>query len=206
MPAVVFDSDDLDAAYAELDLRYAAGEAAPYAGVWETSQRFLRAVAARDWEQLASAFSEDFVSQDHRLLGWGTSSRDELVVQLRAMVELAPDVRLRGDHALAINRRGTLEVVRRVGSRDGGAFENDVVSVTLPGPDGRIRRLHTYDLDQLDAARACFDALTAEPPARASRTRRRALRTASSMRGKRAIGSAWRSSSRQDSAAATGGR
>src|SRR5262249_35775064 len=44
---VAFDPDDLDAAYAELDERYAAGEAAPYGYYWEL--RAVRAVAARDW-------------------------------------------------------------------------------------------------------------------------------------------------------------
>src|SRR5262249_977343 len=70
--AVAFDPDDLDAAYAELDTRYAAGEAAPYARTWASLQGVGRAVAARDWEQWASLFAPDYVVEDHRLLGWGT--------------------------------------------------------------------------------------------------------------------------------------
>jgi len=162
---VLFDPGDLDAAYAELDERYAAGEAAPHAGTWEMLQRFMRTVASRDWERVASVYTEDFVFEDHRLLGWGTRSWDETLKQLLAMVELAPDARLRSDHALAINRRGILNVARWMGSRDGGVFEIPLVGVILCAPDGRFRRIHSYALDQLDAARACFDALTSEPPA-----------------------------------------
>ena len=41
---VLLDPDDLDGAYAELDRRYAAGEAATYARTWETVQRFARSL------------------------------------------------------------------------------------------------------------------------------------------------------------------
>jgi ketosteroid isomerase-like protein len=162
---VTFDLCDLDAAYTELDERYAAGEAAPHAGTWEILQRFMRTVASRDWEQMASIYTDDFVYEDHRLLGWGTRSRDEALAQFPAMTELASDARLRSDHTLAINRRGILNVARWMGSRDGGVFEIPMVGVILFAPDGRFRRTHSYDLDQLDAARACFDTLTSEPPA-----------------------------------------
>jgi hypothetical protein len=160
---VTFDLSDLDAAYAELDERYAAGEAAPYARMWEAAQRIVRLVAARDWDQSTAVFADDFIEEDHRLLGWGTRSGDEFLAQLRVMVELAPDVTLRLDHYLAINHRGVLRIARWVGSRDGGPFEIPIVSVILPGPDGRIRRLHAYDLDQLDAARARFAELRPDP-------------------------------------------
>src|SRR5262249_31644402 len=42
-----FDPDDLDAAYAELDRRYAAGEAAPYARTGASLRQFVRAASAR---------------------------------------------------------------------------------------------------------------------------------------------------------------
>ena len=67
---VVFDPDDLDAAYAELDERYAAGEAAPYARrLGERLSASGEPLAARDWEQLAAMFAPDFVLEDHRPLG-----------------------------------------------------------------------------------------------------------------------------------------
>jgi class 3 adenylate cyclase/ketosteroid isomerase-like protein len=162
---VMFDPDDPDAAYAELDERFAAGEAAPHANVWGVGQRLARVVSARDWEQWPSLFTEDFVLQDHRLLGWGTRSSGEFLAQTRAMAELAPDFELSSDHCLAIDRRGTLVVGGWAGTRDGGPFEIRMLSVASAGPDGRIRRIDTFELDQLDAARACFEELTRGPAA-----------------------------------------
>ncbi len=159
---VMFDPDDLDGAYAELDRRYAAGEAAPYARAWETYQRFVRAVAARDWEELASVFDPDLVFDDHRLIGWGTlHSSNEYLTRIRALVDLAPDVMVRLDHVLALDDRGTLGVGLWVGRREGGPFEIPFVAVTVLAPDGRGQRMHVYDLHQLDAARACFEAIRA---------------------------------------------
>jgi hypothetical protein len=128
---VMFDPDDLDAAYAEIDRRYTAGEAAPHARPWEWLQGFERSVAARDWEQWASAFAPDYVVEDHRRLGWGTlHSRDEYMAYVRALVDLAPDVTTRLDHVLALDDRGTLVILRWVGSREGGPFEMPLVAVS----------------------------------------------------------------------------
>jgi hypothetical protein len=160
---VTFDPDDLGAAYVELDARYAAGEAAPYAATLETMQRLQGSMAMRDFDELASVYAADLVVEDHRRLGWGTlRSRDEELALFRALVELAPDVALRIDHVLATGARGGLAVARVMGTREGGAFEIPFVSVIVCDPDGRIRQVNLYDLDQLDAARARYDELTSE--------------------------------------------
>src|SRR5207247_2160307 len=157
---VHLDPDDLDGAYAELDRRYAAGEAAPHARTWETLQRIGRAVAARDWEELASLINPELVFEDHRLIGWGTLySRDEYLATERALVDLAPDVTVHFDHVLALDDCGMLAVGQWAGNREGGPFEIPFVAVVVLGPDGRIQRAHAYDLDQLDAARARFEAI-----------------------------------------------
>jgi hypothetical protein len=154
---ILFDPDDLDAAYDELDARFAAGEAARHLAMWENAQRMPRAAAMRDWEALASLFAPDFVIEDHRLLGWGTlRSGDEYVARVRTLVDMRPDVGLRIDHVLAFDDRTVLLVATWAGSESSGMFEIPVVVVSrvAPGPDGRIQRWHFYDLDQLDAARA----------------------------------------------------
>jgi hypothetical protein len=160
---VMFDPDDLDGAYAELDERYAAGEAAPYARTFQTMRRFLRGLAARDWEQVACMIDPDIVMEDHRLLGSSTfGSRDELLTSLRMLVDLAPDVTERLDHVLALDDRRHLVVGRWVGSREGGPFEIPFVGVIGLAPDGRVLRTYIYDLEQLDAARARFAELCVE--------------------------------------------
>ena len=158
--AVAFDSDSIDAAYVELDARYAAGEAAPYAKVWAEMQQRRSARATRDWEQVARLLPADLITEDHRALRWGTlRSRDEYLARVRALEELAPDVELRLEHVLELDERGSLCVARTVGSRDGGAFEIPVINVSVLGPNGLVRLQHFYDLEQLDEARACWESL-----------------------------------------------
>ena len=108
---IVFDPDDLDAAYAELDERYQAGEAAPYAAYWEVYLRNHRAIAARDWGKLAALYTPDCVMEDHRPLGLPTlGSRDECVASVRAFADLRPDARARVEHVLALDDRRMLAV------------------------------------------------------------------------------------------------
>jgi ketosteroid isomerase-like protein len=160
---VTFDPDDLEAAYAELDERYAAGEAAPHAATWRTELRFWRALAALDWERLAGTFATDFVVEDHRPVGLFTSlSRDEYVASVRALLELRPDATLRLAHVLALADDRLLAVGRWTGGEPEGAFEIPVVNAVQYGANG-ARRYHFYDLDQLDEARACYDALQSDP-------------------------------------------
>jgi class 3 adenylate cyclase/ketosteroid isomerase-like protein len=157
--AVAFAPEDLDAAHAELDNRFRAGEAAPHVSMWDATVRFSRALSARDWQAASAALSEDFVFEDHRRFGFGNPSRDEFIIQIRAMVDLSPDVAQRVDHTLAVHDRGLLAIGGWVGTRDGGAFEIPSATVMEVGPDRRIRRIQAWDVDQLAAARARFAAL-----------------------------------------------
>jgi hypothetical protein len=90
---VGFDPEDLDAATAELDARYAAGEAAAHPRVLAATQAFRTAFAKRDWEAVAAQYAPDVVVHDHRLLGWEPiHGAPAYVESLRTLVELAPDV------------------------------------------------------------------------------------------------------------------
>jgi hypothetical protein len=117
-----FDPHQLDAAYEELDARYAAGEGARGAGPIEAFRRFRRAVAARDWEALAAVMAPDCVWEDHCPVGVLTfASGEEYVASVRALVELAPDVVSRTHHILAVDARcflGVLSTVPRWLPRD----------------------------------------------------------------------------------------
>ena len=72
---VRFDADDLDAAYAELDARFEAGEGARYGAATAANRAMREAYTRRDWEALTAAFALTFSADDHRLLGWGTTHR-----------------------------------------------------------------------------------------------------------------------------------
>ena len=103
-----------------------------------------------------------FGLHDHRLLGWGTTLGDAwtLVRAQQALVELAPDCDYRLDH-LRISGRVHLTQITLVGTREGGAFESPFVSVGAHDAAGRLLRWDLYDVDQLDQARARFEAIGA---------------------------------------------
>jgi hypothetical protein len=157
---VSFDPDDLDAAYAELDRRYAAGEGAAIAvtAFAERMQRLSemhRAGGVPDWEPFAALFAPDFVVHDHSPLGWGTLDKPAYVESVKALYALAPDTRVRTDH-LWVSARATLGIHVVLGTREGGAFEQQRVTVSEVDAQGRERRRDIYTLDQLDEARARF--------------------------------------------------
>ncbi|HJQ85156.1 MAG TPA: nuclear transport factor 2 family protein [Candidatus Binatia bacterium] len=179
-----FEADDLDAARVELEQRYAAGEVAAHGPIAATMRAFLHAFEARDWQALGSLFADDLVVHDHRPIGWETLDGSPAYVRaLRTLLDLAPDARLRLDHVDA-SAHALLWIAAWVGVRDGGAFETPWISVSEHDHSGRVRRFDQYDPDQLDEARARFEAIDADairrspvgiPPNAASRVRDRVL-------------------------------
>ncbi len=154
-----FEADDLDAAYAELDARYAEGEAAGQRSFGASG----RAVASRDWEALAAELAPELVATDHRRLGWETMHGPAAyIASLRALVELAPDSRLRIAHDRS-SERARLTVATWLGTREGGDFELPRVVVAELDRAGRISRYDFYDPEQIDDARARFAELRPDP-------------------------------------------
>ena len=147
---VIFDTDDPDAAYAELDARYAAGELA--ADHLKPVPRLGAAIAARDWEAAAARLAPDLVVTDHRPLGWETMhGPSAYVASLRSLFELAPDARLRVDHVRSAGR-ATLLTGAWLGTREGGAIEAPRVAVNEWNTSGLVVRMDFYELDQLEEA------------------------------------------------------
>src|SRR5207247_1835985 len=119
------------------------------------------AVAARDRDNLAAVFTPDLVVHDHRPLGWPTLQGPALLIDTwKALIELAPDVRLRIDHLVA-SAGGSLAVVTLVGTREGGTFEDLRVILHAFDGNGKILRHDIYTVEQLDEARARFEAIGA---------------------------------------------
>ncbi|MCV7261286.1 BTAD domain-containing putative transcriptional regulator [Mycobacterium shimoidei] len=157
---VVFDLEDIDAAFEELDSRYLAGEAAAYARTWSAMTRIQ---AAYNRHQITSTTMEDCVSIDHRQ-GRGFESGD-LIPFLRATWNVAPDV------------KGHIETVHRLSSL--GVVVTEVMTGTsLEGFDAEWReiglfafegdlvcRFELFDETDLDAALARFDELDHRQPA-----------------------------------------
>ena len=162
---VLLDLDDRDAAYAELDARYAAGEATAHPHGPRFVADYARCFAARDWSGFARVLAPDLVAESHRLTGWGTVHGPEaLVATMRTQIELAPDTRMRMDHVRAC-AGGALFTYAWQGTREGGEFENLYVVVAEIDASGRPRRIDVWEHEQLDQAVARFAALRGEAPA-----------------------------------------
>src|SRR5580765_1520670 len=142
---VRWDLDDLAAAYADIDGRWAAGEANahPLASRWIAD--YLRCFAARDWSAMSALLAPEVIGENHRLVGWGTRTGPAGIVStLQAQIELAPDTRERVDHVRTCERGALFEYAWH-GTREGGAFENLwIVLIELDG-DGRARRADVWE-------------------------------------------------------------
>ena len=154
--AVIFDSDDIDAAFEELDARYLAGEAADHAHTWSV---IARTNAAFNRHELPAA---DWVIIDHRPLAPVDAS--DLPAAIRAIWDLTPDLSTRIEAVHRLSSFGAVVTNTAYGtSPEGFAAEWRVVDlVTVEGD--RISRDEFFDEADLDAALARFDELHPQAP------------------------------------------
>jgi ketosteroid isomerase-like protein len=156
---IVFDPDDIDTAIDELDARYLAGEAAPYARTWAAMTQVQAAYNRHE----VPATTADCVNIDHRR-GRAFAPGD-VRPYISATYDLAPNV---NGHLEAVHRLGNpgvvvTEIVTGT-SQDGFAFEwREVALFTFE--DGMVCRFELFDETDLDAALARFDEL-ARPASR----------------------------------------
>ena len=99
---VTFDPDDIDAAFAELDARYLAGEAAAHAHTWSVIAADLRRVQPAR----TPATTPDWVNIDHRRLA--PIAPGDLTASIRATWDLTPDFSI---HIEAVHRLSDLGAV-----------------------------------------------------------------------------------------------
>ncbi|WNG95526.1 BTAD domain-containing putative transcriptional regulator [Mycobacterium sp. ITM-2016-00318] len=154
---VIFDLDDLDAAFAELDARYLAGEAAEYKGTWCA---VTEAYAAFNRHELF-ATTPDWVNVDHRRgIGFAPG---EMVSYLRASWDVTPDIIIRIEAVHRLSDLGAVVTHATQGtSQEGFDAEWRVISL-LTAKGGLIDRCERFDENDLDAALARFDELEANP-------------------------------------------
>ena len=154
--AVIFDSDDIDAAFEELDARYLAGEAAAHAHTWSV---IARTIAAFNRHELPAA---DWVIIDHRPLAPVDAS--DLPAAIRAIWDLTPDLSTRIEAVHRLSSFGAVVTNTAYGtSPEGFAAEWRVVDlVTVEGD--RISRDEFFDEADLDAALARFEELHPQAP------------------------------------------
>ena len=156
---VVFDVDDFDAAVAELDARYVAGEAAAHSETWSA---IAGVYAALNRGEMPAA-TPDLVDIDHRSLA--AIGSGDLMAYLQAASEDAPrsSIYIETVHRLTDLGAVTTHVTKAT-SREGFDAEWRITSFFIVGGD-RVNRYEIFDEADLEAALAGFEELS-RPAAR----------------------------------------
>ncbi|MCB9417979.1 MAG: AAA family ATPase, partial [Mycolicibacterium sp.] len=151
---VGFEPDDLQAALAELDRRYVAGEAAAHADVWSIVTAGMAALNRRELPQTTN----DWANVDHRRVAlMGT---DDIYAVLGAMWDSTSEL---NNFIAAVHRLSDLGAlvtwVAYETAQDGFRAEWRLISLmTVRG--GLLSRSEVFDEEDLDAAIERFDHLT----------------------------------------------
>ncbi len=151
---VVFDPDDFDAAIAELDARYLAGEAAPYAHVWQIGMEILGELNRHEPGRMLAGL----VYIDHRHVSFASENFCRAFEELWALV---PDARYRITEVHALNAHGSVFKVVIEGT-DAHGSELQWTRVSLLSVGREQTRLEVYEEDDVDAALARFEELRPE--------------------------------------------
>jgi hypothetical protein len=153
-----FDADDIDAAFAELDARYLAGEAAEHSHTWSLIAR-ASAVFNR---HVMPPTTPDWVNIDHRKVT--AFAPGEMTPYMRATFDVAPDIKF---YIEAVHRLTDLGAVftqpGRGISHEGFEGEwRDIILMSIEGD--QFNRCELFDEADLDAALARFDELSRSAP------------------------------------------
>jgi hypothetical protein len=158
----LFEGDDLDAAFAELDARFAAGEGASFD--WASQVANLAAYDRRDWAAFQASLAQDVRHVDHRPARFGEQDREQLLSAMRTLFDLVPDARVRLLAVPRLSAYGHVIVYERTGHDETGAnvtWREASVSIMR---DGRIQRIESFAIEDLPAALARFELLSQLDP------------------------------------------
>ncbi|MGE2815788.1 BTAD domain-containing putative transcriptional regulator [Mycobacterium heidelbergense] len=155
---VLFDPDDIDAAFEELDARYLAGEAAAHAPIWSV---IAAAYAALNRHELPATKS-DWVTIDHRVRE--SFQGGDLTAYIRSAWEVAPDLKIYIETVHRLSNHGAVVTHAAYGTSPGG-FDAEwrIIGLLAVGRNW-VNRCELFDEADLDAALAHFEEL--QPPAR----------------------------------------
>ncbi|MEY2433051.1 MAG: hypothetical protein QOC92_2776, partial [Acidimicrobiaceae bacterium] len=157
---IVFDCEHRDEAFALLDERFLAGEAAPFASTWRGGLAVVDGMNRHDLDAIRAATNDDVVLHDHRLVGWGSLEKDEYLALYPSIYDEVPDVRWLVLRELGLSERGAFAELDMCGTRpDGGTVSSPRLSV-FEVRDGRCSRLDIYSPEDRAAAERRFAELT----------------------------------------------
>ncbi|MDF3336632.1 BTAD domain-containing putative transcriptional regulator [Mycolicibacterium septicum] len=153
---VTFDVDDFEAALAELDARYLAGEAAAYPEVWSAITEGYAALNRHEAPQV----TPDFQDVDHRH-GVAFMSGD-LFPYIHAAWDVSPDLKTHIETVHRLNKLGAVITQTAHGSSEEG-FDAEWRQIVVFTVNGVVDRCEMFEEADLDAALARFDEL-GQPP------------------------------------------
>ena len=155
---VAFDLDDVDAAFAELDSRYSAGEAATYAQTWSVIAESYAAIRRHELPPI----TPDCVTIDHRCAV--SFEPGDLIAYIRSGRELGDEFQPRIEVVHRLTNRGAVITYAARGTSSDG-FEAEWREISLSMVDGDlVDRCEIFDETDLDAALARFDELSRPAP------------------------------------------
>jgi DNA-binding SARP family transcriptional activator/tetratricopeptide (TPR) repeat protein len=151
---VVFDVDDHDAAFAELDRRYLAGEGAPFAATLTPILNLATAYNGRDWARCRELLRDDFRVIDHSPApsGFAREGPDEFITSLRAMFDFATTARAFMVAVHSVQHGAVLAWTQTTASTSEGvdaAWPRLTLGICQRG---KIAQLELFPSDQLDLA------------------------------------------------------
>jgi hypothetical protein len=167
---VVFDVDNADAAFEELDARYLGGEAAAHQHTWSFIAGLFAALNRREVPKT----TPDWVNIDHRRAT--AFAPGEAIASLRATWDLTPDFSMHIETVHRLNNVGAVTTLSAHGSSQDG-FDAEWREIALLTVDGDlINRCETFDEADLDAALARFDELNRPAPRQENAASRKYVR------------------------------
>jgi class 3 adenylate cyclase/tetratricopeptide (TPR) repeat protein len=159
---VAFSAADFDAAIAELDRRYIAGDGAPFADMLQLVARGTRACNDRDWDELRVVYAPEIISVNAGFAaGWGTSDdREALLGAMAQMFDVFENARVIVRNVVACSADAIVcATAVSAANADGGATEA-VYHIVYHRTDVTIDRMEIFDDDHLDEALDAYRRLT----------------------------------------------
>jgi class 3 adenylate cyclase/tetratricopeptide (TPR) repeat protein len=159
---LVFDPNELAAAFAELDRRFIAGEGAPYADLLTRCLRQYAAVNARDWTRARLEYAPRVTFVDHYSAGWSELRDSDDVLQ--AMRDVFANMSgavltTTAIHALSADAMVNTGTIMVPGGDD-ERVELPFLNLVHFGPQG-LDHIETWAADRFDEGLAAFHALEA---------------------------------------------
>jgi DNA-binding SARP family transcriptional activator len=155
---VVFDVEDIEAAFEELDARYLAGEAAVHSHTWSVISQAYAALNRR----ALPATTQDWTSVDHRR--FGTIESNALTPNIRAFWDITSEARIDVATVHGLTNLGAVVAhATHATSREGVEIESGEIIILMVEGD-LLNRCEIFDEAELDAALARFEQLNRPPP------------------------------------------